>query len=129
MYSLIGLHDSWRSTEKLLPDSSAQARQLFMSGVESLVTLLPFYDTGSGSVYDLRHFTMPGSEPKIARWDYHALHVNQLYVLSTILKRLSREASTLNKPESISLKHKSQFLVSTGQRWEGYMYGKNAEHN
>ena len=129
MYSLIGLHDSWRSTEKLLPDSSAQARQLFMSGVESLVTLLPFYDTGSGSVYDLRHFTMPGSEPKIARWDYHALHVNQLYVLSTILKRLSREASTLNKSESVRLKHKSQFLVSTGQRWEGYMYGKNAEHN
>ena len=56
-------------------------------------------------------------------------HVNQLYVLSTILKRLSREASTLNKSESVSLKHKSQFLVSTGQRWEGYMYGKNAEHN
>ena len=69
------------------------------------------YDTESGSVYDLRHFTMPGSEPKISRWDYHSTHVNLLYILSTI--------------DSSS----SPILVETGDRWRGYMVNKVAKHN
>ena len=53
----------------------------------SLTALLPLFDTGSGTTYDLRHFTMNregGTAPKIARWDYHATHINQLLALSTI---------------------------------------------
>lgn len=39
--------------------------------------------TGSGSVYDLRHFSL-GIAPNIARWDYHVTHINQLLLLATI---------------------------------------------
>ena len=71
-------------------------------GIESLKALLPFYDSGIGTFYDLRHFTMQ-TAPKVnqacvtdcflvvqsvfmqrARWDYHSTHVNQLLTLLTI---------------------------------------------
>ena len=114
MYSLLGLYDFWKTSQGLdqFRTSSELSRTLFLDGLKSLKTLLPFYDTGSGSVYDLRHFTMPGVEPKLARWDYHSLHVNLLYVLSTI-----------DEDNADGL------LLSTGERWERYMYGKKSEHN
>ena len=62
---------------------------------------------------------MPGTPPKIARWDYHALHVNQLYVMSTITKKLHKSGSQDKK---------TQLLLSTAKRWQGYMYGKKADH-
>jgi hypothetical protein len=37
---------------------------MYRSGLESLKTMLPFYDSGSGTFYDLRHFTMKTS-PKV----------------------------------------------------------------
>jgi heparosan-N-sulfate-glucuronate 5-epimerase len=58
MYSLLGLYDLFAT----LPNESQYAedlqlsKKLFDDGIESLRTILPFYDTGSGSVYDLRHF-------------------------------------------------------------------------
>lgn len=51
--------------------------------MDSLKKLLTLFDTGSGSVYDLRHFSL-ASSPNIARWDYHVTHVNQLLLLATI---------------------------------------------
>ncbi len=91
--------------------------------MSSLLALLPLYDTGSGTVYDLRHFTGAGAgadaasaasaPPKLARWDYHAVHTNLLYVLSTV-------ASSQGERE---------FLAATAERWRGYMMGKRAEHN
>jgi D-glucuronyl C5-epimerase C-terminus len=36
----------------------------FFRGLESLKTMLPFYDSGSGTFYDLRHYTMKTS-PKV----------------------------------------------------------------
>ena len=62
-------------------------------------------------MYDLRHFTMPGTPPKPARWDYHATHVNLLYALST----LDEEAGGL--------------LEAVADRWRLYMVGRRAEHN
>ena len=108
------------------------------SGMKSLLTLLPLFDSGSGTFYDLRHLTMH-TAPKvfvfvlvlecvfvfvlhhlttcmfctphqrfqpnyfinaerkikeclnirflfsqIARWDYHATHINQLLTLATV---------------------------------------------
>ena len=58
MYSLLGLYDLFAT----LPNESHYAadlklsKQLFDDGIASLRAILPFYDTGSGSVYDLRHF-------------------------------------------------------------------------
>nr|CAG4641504.1 EOG090X0272 [Eurycercus lamellatus] len=66
IYSLIGLYD----VLSLTPQDQAlgDARLLFDQGMQSLKKLLPLFDTGSGSVYDLRHFTL-GLPPNIARWD------------------------------------------------------------
>ena len=69
-----------------------------------LVAMAPLYDTGAGSTYDLRHFTM-GGPPKLARWDYHSTHINLLYVLSTIV------------PE----KNNRSMLQALADRWQNYM--------
>lgn len=51
-----------------------------------------------------------GVEPKIARWDYHATHVNQLLLLTTI--------------------DRDPILSNTAERWKRYMVsGKRAQHN
>ena len=58
MYSLLGLYDLFAT----LPNESQYAadlqlsKKLFDDGIVSLRAILPFFDTGSGSVYDLRHF-------------------------------------------------------------------------
>lgn len=105
IYSLLGLYDLKTIAP---PDQAQEAAALFEQGMVSLKVLLLLYDTGSGTVYDLRHFTL-GLAPNLARWDYHATHVNQLLLLSTID----------NDP----------LLAATAERWIGYMSGKRAAHN
>ncbi len=105
IYSLIGLYDV---VSLAPPGLTADARLLYDQGMRSLKKLLPLFDTGSGSVYDLRHFTMD-VPPNLARWDYHSTHVNQLLLLSTI--------------------DKEPVLAQVAERWAGYMVGKRAAHN
>jgi len=103
MYSLLGLYD----LKTVKPGS--EARQLYKSGLESLQALLPLYDSGSGTFYDLRHFTMK-TAPKGARWDYHSTHVNQLLTLFSIERNV-------------------KLFKETAERWRGYMVGLKASHN
>jgi len=103
MYSLLGLYDL--KTVK----QGTGAKQLYESGLESLQALLPLYDSGSGTFYDLRHFTMK-SAPKGARWDYHSTHINQLLTL-------------------FSIERDVKLLKETGERWRGYMVGLKSSHN
>ena len=58
MYSLLGLYDL-KSVS-----SSRQVSALFNTGIESLAAMLPLYDSGSSTFYDLRHFTMK-TAPKV----------------------------------------------------------------
>ena len=113
MYSLLGLYDLKDLLENYdIPDKEKvleEVTELFEIGMKSLKIMLPLYDTGSGTVYDLRHFTMKSTEPKIARWDYHSTHVNLLYVLS-----------------SVDL---DPVLSNISKRWKNYMLGKRAKHN
>ena len=111
IYSLIGLYD----LSQVLKDNGtpSAAEQLYLTGLESLVTLLPMFDTGSGTLYDLRHLHLPGVAPNLARWDYHGVHVNQLLLLSTIVKD----------------EGKKTFISATAERWISYMSGKKAAHN
>lgn len=55
IYSLLGLYDL-----KVIGTASAsrEATQLFDQGMASLKKMLLLYDTGSGSIYDLRHVTL-----------------------------------------------------------------------
>ncbi len=119
MYSLVGLYDLWQTLaafDEVIEMSgktkaAAEAENLFMEGMKSLRSMLPLFDTGSGTTYDLRHFTM-GGPPKLARWDYHSTHVNLLYLLSTI-----------------DTEDDSEILGETADRWLSYMLGQRAEHN
>ena len=105
IYSLIGLYDLKTVAP---PEHAGDATRLYETGMESLKAMLPMFDTGSGTIYDLRHLTL-GVAPNLARWDYHATHINQLLLLATI--------------------DSSEIISSTAKRWSGYMKGHRAAHN
>ena len=105
IYALLGLYDV---SQVSTGDYRKRASQLFEEGVSSLKALFPLFDIGSGSTYDLRHFTLK-SVPNLARWDYHATHVTQLLVMNSI--------------------HPDPMFDSFAERWSDYMKGKRAEHN
>jgi heparosan-N-sulfate-glucuronate 5-epimerase len=105
IYSLLGLYDLMTIAP---PGQADEAEFLFREGMISLKGMLLFYDMGSVTSYDLRHITL-GVAPNLARWDYHATHINQLLLLGTIE----------NEP----------LFAQTAERWIGYMGGKRAAHN
>ena len=82
--------------------------QLLDEGITSLKAMLPLYDGGSRTFYDLRHFMLK-MPPNIARWDYHLVHVNQLSLLN-----------------SMSI---DPIFERYYKYWLGYMKGKFAPHN
>ena len=105
IYSLIGLYD----LKSTAPEGERDdAQRLYDAGLRSLKALLPLFDTGAGSIYDLRHFTL-GVAPNLARWDYHTTHINQLLLLATV--------------------EEDPIFDQTAQRWTGYMKGKRSPHN
>ena len=59
MYALLGLYDL-KSVS-----SSKMASSLYKAGIESLAAMLPLYDSGASTFYDLRHFTMK-TAPKVS---------------------------------------------------------------
>ena len=63
IYSLLGLYDLNQIAPKAV---NKEAGMLFDQGMVSLKKLLLLYDTGSGTSYDLRHFTV-GQAPNLAR--------------------------------------------------------------
>ncbi|KAK0415724.1 hypothetical protein QR680_012086 [Steinernema hermaphroditum] len=104
MYSLLGLYDM----SQLGAGDSQHATELYKTGLRSLKTFLPLYDTGSGSLYDLRHLGI-GSAPNLARWDYHAVHI---YLLKWLYHIDGDEK-----------------LNAVADRWVNYAKGKKAKHN
>ncbi|XP_059224462.1 D-glucuronyl C5-epimerase isoform X2 [Stomoxys calcitrans] len=105
IYSLLGLYDLNSTAPSFI---GKEAGKLFDQGMLSLKKMLLLYDTGSGTSYDLRHLSL-GVAPNLARWDYHATHVNQLLLLATI--------------------DSDPIISQTAERWKGYMFGKRAKHN
>ncbi|CAH0555986.1 unnamed protein product [Brassicogethes aeneus] len=105
IYALLGLYD----LKVIAPPGEAdEAEFLFNDGMDSLRNMLPLFDMGSVTSYDLRHFTIH-TAPNLARWDYHATHVNQLLLLHTI--------------------DSDPLFAQTAERWIGYMSGKRSAHN
>lgn len=73
MYTLLGVYD-WSVVA-----SSARAGTYFAAGVETLRNVLPYYDLGGFSAYDLGHITW-GREPHIGV-SYHSVHIYLLHAL------------------------------------------------
>ncbi|XP_002131978.2 D-glucuronyl C5-epimerase [Ciona intestinalis] len=128
MYSLIGLYDfksllehefgfgsngeppkvSLQIDSVNLPATYKLVNQLYHNGMTSLTAMLPLYDGGSHTFYDLRHFMLHTS-PNVARWGYHVTHLSQLVLLYSV----SREP----------------VLKKFINNWSGYLKGKVAKHN
>ncbi len=104
IFSLIGLYDLGSYSKQ-----NIKARSLFKQGYETLLRILPLYDTGHETYYDLGHVVMPGYPPNRARADYHAVHLRQLQLLMQI------------KPHKI--------IQAILKRWRGYAKGVLAPHN
>lgn len=104
MYALIGLYD----LQETAGAAGAEARRLYQRGLASLKALLPLFDTGSGSVYDLRHVVL-GTAPNLARWDYHTTHINQLQLLASV--------------------EDAPVFRDVVKRWKSYLRGGRAKHN
>ncbi|XP_013409953.1 D-glucuronyl C5-epimerase B-like [Lingula anatina] len=103
IYSLLGLYD----LKSVAPENS-DVQRLYSQGLTSLKAMLPLYDTGSGTTYDLRHVTM-SRPPNRARWDYHTTHITQLLVLASI--------------------EDDPIFATMARRWTEYTKGKRSPHN
>ncbi|CAB3402916.1 unnamed protein product [Caenorhabditis bovis] len=112
MYSLIGLYDMSQLTvpnaNSTVSEAISQSGELYRTGIGSLRKLLPLFDTGSGTIYDLRHVGL-ATAPNLARWDYHAVHVYLLKWIANI--------------------ENDEYFGKTADRWIDYAYGRKAKHN
>jgi len=78
MFCLLGLFDGWNAT------GDGNFERAYKDGIATLERLLPMYDLGDGSSYDLTHITSLVEGPNKARYSYHRLHVQLLSTLSVI---------------------------------------------
>ena len=109
MYALIGLLDL--STAPGAPEETKnEAQALFNEGMESLRALLPLYDNGKGSNYDLQHIVKQVRGPNRARWDYHTVHIQQLNLFKSVFP---------DQP----------IFAEMATRWMGYLNGHYSDHN
>ncbi|MDH4992791.1 D-glucuronyl C5-epimerase family protein [Aquamicrobium lusatiense] len=88
------------------PESGGEAKNLFDKFLETLVILLPYYDLGTFSSYDLSYITLPILPDGLRRKPhihaaYHAVHIEQLWALYFLTKR--------------------PVLKETADRWERYV--------
>lgn len=70
MFTLLGLYD-WSCVET---DTSAIAKEMFEKGIITLEKILPYYDVGGFTAYDLAHLTVENRKPHISP-AYHRYHV------------------------------------------------------
>ncbi|UJL46869.1 D-glucuronyl C5-epimerase family protein [Virgibacillus sp. NKC19-16] len=98
MFSLIGLYDLYNIT------GDKDTKWLYDEGIITLKRMLPLYDLGNRTAYDLTHYTTDGGYPNVANWKYHIGHIHLLDALSSIEKDPKMKESLL--------------------RWQGYLKGK-----
>lgn len=98
MYSLIGLYDLYKSS------LDRAVLKLYQNGITTLKRMLPLYDLGNRTAYDLTHYTTDGGYPNVAKWGYHITHIYQLNALNSI--------------------ENDQKMAETLTRWKDYLFGE-----
>jgi len=88
---------------------SSKAHRIYVESMHSLNNLINLFDSGTRTFYDLKHLSNPLVNPNVARWDYHSVHVSQLFYLIKIIEQ--QKSVKLNKLNSIA------------KRWLGYNRG------
>lgn len=82
IFALIGIYD-WSQIDPSIDADQDIARDLFNRGVRSLKILLPHYDLGKISSYDLGYLTVKGTQPHISK-GYHGVHIYLLNAMYSI---------------------------------------------
>jgi hypothetical protein len=77
MFAMLGIYD-WSQ----MPNGGAIAQASFVEAMHTLTHILPYYDIGGYTAYDLGHITY-GREPHIGV-EYHAIHVYLLHALGSL---------------------------------------------
>lgn len=96
-FSLLGLRDAW------IAAGSSHARHLYDRGVASMRKMLPLYDAGGRTLYDLSH--AKGYPPHYSNWHYHAVQTALTWTFADLTQHND--------------------LYAAAYRWEGYMAGEN----
>ena len=84
------------------------AQKLWDSGMKSLKFMLGMYDTGAGTLYDLRH-VINHEPPNRARWDYHVTHIALIHEMAIV--------------------DGDPIFWEAWARWKGYLKGIRSHHN
>ncbi len=80
MFSLLGLYD-WAQVSS--GEDQKLSEKHFKSGIKTLEKILPYYDIGGFSAYDLGHITHRKAKPHVIA-KYHAIHIYLLHALYTV---------------------------------------------
>ena len=84
------------------------AQKLWDSGMKSLKFMLGMYDTGAGTLYDLRH-VINHEPPNRARWDYHRTHIALIHEMAIV--------------------DGDPIFWDAWRRWKGYLKGVRSDLN
>lgn len=82
MFTLLGIYDLRELAELADLEDIELYGEYFNRSIESLTKLLPYYDIGGFSAYDLGHYTYE-KEPHVA-FRYHMVHIYLLHALYTV---------------------------------------------
>lgn len=82
MFTLLGIYD-WNQLSKTVSDISGdQTSYYFNEGIKTLKVVLPYYDIGGFTSYDLSHLmTSRDANPAL---DYHKVHIDLLEAIYSI---------------------------------------------
>lgn len=86
MFTLLGLYDWWQINPKKIVGEHKVAKQYFYRGIDTLKHILPYYDIGGFTAYDLGHIIYR-REPHIGI-SYHNVHIYLLHALHSITGNL-----------------------------------------
>lgn len=115
VYSIFGLADYLHFC-----GNEPRVFSLFNDSIRSLANRLNFYDIGTRTLYDLRHLSDPELYPNVARWDYHTLHVSQLYFLADWIQKYGAAITNNNHDELLNY---TRLFRKVASRWHNYVYG------
>lgn len=79
MFTLLGIYD-WSCVES---PSQEKAKQMFDGGIETLRTILPYFDVGGFTAYDLGFITYDTNKPNLSP-KYHMIHIAFCHVFYEI---------------------------------------------
>jgi hypothetical protein len=79
LFALLGLYD-WSQIPTPIEAQQSYARELFSGGIRTLEKILPYYDFGRLSCYDLGYITFKADPPNFSN-SYHGVHIYLLHAL------------------------------------------------